>query len=126
MMTSLPKLKLEDTSKVITVKQQQATKLEGGFSILDFETAGASRPLKRFFPASLQKGRAVETETSPFMSGIPTYSTSLRLKGTNESSDFVIRQSGDIGQEILNADGDVVAWTVDAELAQRICKLLNQ
>ena len=38
---------------------------------------------------------------------------------------FTVRQSGSIGQEILDQDGTVVAWTTDAWLAQVICKLLS-
>ena len=38
---------------------------------------------------------------------------------------FTVRQSGNIGQEILDQDGTVVAWTTDAWLAQVICNLLS-
>ena len=41
-------------------------------------------------------------------------------------SEFTVRNSGSISQEILDADGAVVAWTVDSALAQRIVQLLNQ
>lgn len=36
-----------------------------------------------------------------------------------------VRQSGNIGQEILDQDGKIIAWTTDAWIAQAICKLLN-
>lgn len=39
---------------------------------------------------------------------------------------FSIRQSGNIGQEILDADGKIIAWTTDDWTAQVIAKLLNQ
>ena len=39
---------------------------------------------------------------------------------------FSIRQSGNIGQEILDQDGKIIAWTTDAWIAQVICKLLNE
>ena len=39
---------------------------------------------------------------------------------------FTVRQSGSIGQEILDQDGTVVAWTIDAWLAQVVCKLLTE
>ena len=45
---------------------------------------------------------------------------------SQEMSEFSVRDSGSIGQEILDADGAVVAWTVDSVLAQRIVQLLNQ
>ena len=38
---------------------------------------------------------------------------------------FTVRQSGNIGQEIIDQDGTVVAWTTDDWLAQVVCKLLN-
>ena len=38
---------------------------------------------------------------------------------------FSIKQSGNIGQEILDHDGTIIAWTTDAWIAQVICKLLN-
>ena len=45
---------------------------------------------------------------------------------SQEMSEFSVRDSGSIGQEILDADGAVVAGTVDSVLAQRIVQLLNQ
>ena len=39
---------------------------------------------------------------------------------------FTVRQSGNIGQEILDQDGTVVAWTTDTWLAQVVCKLLTE
>jgi hypothetical protein len=37
---------------------------------------------------------------------------------------FTVKQSGNIGQEILDRDGRVIAWTTDSWIAQVICKLL--
>lgn len=39
---------------------------------------------------------------------------------------FSVRESGNIGQEILNADGKIIAWTTDRWVAQVICKLLTE
>ena len=39
---------------------------------------------------------------------------------------FTVRQSGNIGQEILDQDGNTIAWTTDAWSAQVICKLLTE
>jgi hypothetical protein len=39
---------------------------------------------------------------------------------------FSVRESGNIGQEVLDADGKVVAWTTDVVLAHRIVRLLNE
>lgn len=38
---------------------------------------------------------------------------------------FSVRQSGTVGQEILDSDGRVVAWTTDPWTAQVIAKLLT-
>ena len=38
---------------------------------------------------------------------------------------FTVRQSGNIGQEILDQDGNTIAWMTDARLAQVVCKLLT-
>ncbi len=39
---------------------------------------------------------------------------------------FTVRQSGNFGQEILGPDGQIVAWTTDAWIAQVICGLLTE
>ena len=39
---------------------------------------------------------------------------------------FTVRQSGNIGQEILDRDGNTIAWLTDAWLAQVVCKLLTE
>jgi hypothetical protein len=38
---------------------------------------------------------------------------------------FSVRPSGNIGQEILDSNGKIVAWTTDAWMAQVIVKLLS-
>ena len=124
-MIFLAKLKLDDSSKGVMESTQQVTKSVSGLTMPDFEKV-ASRHTKQSFPVSSQKDQAEETKCSPLRSGIPTSSEFLKTKAMNESSDFTVHQWGNFGQEILNADGDVVAWTVDAELAQRICRLLNE
>jgi hypothetical protein len=43
-----------------------------------------------------------------------------------QQGDFSVRSSGNIGQEILDRDGKVVAWTTDVLLARRITLLLNR
>jgi hypothetical protein len=39
---------------------------------------------------------------------------------------FLVRPSGNVGQEILDPDGKTVSWTTDEWTAQVICKLLNE
>ena len=42
-----------------------------------------------------------------------------------ETPPFSVRQSGNIGQESLDVDGKVYAWTTDEAKAIHICKLLT-
>jgi hypothetical protein len=44
----------------------------------------------------------------------------------NELGAFSVRHSGNVGQEILDQDGNIVAWTTDEWTAQVICKVLNE
>ena len=39
---------------------------------------------------------------------------------------ITIRSNGSIGQELLDADGQVIVWTTDPVLAQVIARLLNE
>ena len=39
---------------------------------------------------------------------------------------FSVCHSGEVGQEILDQDGKIIAWTTDEWTAQVICKLLNE
>jgi hypothetical protein len=45
--------------------------------------------------------------------------------GPQPVATFWVRPSGHIGQEVLDQDGRVIAWTTDGWAAQVICKLLN-
>jgi hypothetical protein len=38
---------------------------------------------------------------------------------------FQVRQSGNVGQEIVNQEGKIVCWTTDPVIAALICKLLT-
>lgn len=51
--------------------------------------------------------------------------------GTTEQSNdvlaaFSVRSSGHVGQEILDADGRIIAWTTDPWVAEVIAKFLNE
>ena len=35
---------------------------------------------------------------------------------------FTVRQPGNLGQEVLDQDGNTIAWRTDAWLAQVVCK----
>jgi len=39
---------------------------------------------------------------------------------------FTVRQSGNVGQEIVSPRGKVVAWTVDPVIGHLICRLANE
>jgi hypothetical protein len=52
--------------------------------------------------------------------------TDTRSREPEIIGSFAIRQSGNIGQEILDADGRIKCWTTDPWLAQVICKLLTE
>jgi hypothetical protein len=39
---------------------------------------------------------------------------------------FTVRQSGNVGQEIVSPRGNVVAWTVDPLFGQLVCVLVNE
>lgn len=69
----------------------------------------------------------VNWDTSPAeqvadMSGIEPKSSPC----WNDGNRLLVRESGQIGQEILDAEGTMVCWTVDPWLAQVIVRLLNR
>jgi len=39
---------------------------------------------------------------------------------------FSVHQSGNVGQEIIDDDGRIIAWTTDEWAALVICRLLNE
>jgi hypothetical protein len=39
---------------------------------------------------------------------------------------FSVRRSGNVGQEVLDQDGRIIAWTTDDWAARVICRLLNE
>jgi hypothetical protein len=69
-------------------------------------------------------GVPADNQDSIFGSGtLPKQPPSSTGCATHEP--FAIRLSGSIGQEIVNQDGKIIAWTTDVWVAQVICKLLN-
>ncbi len=42
------------------------------------------------------------------------------------SSRFTVRQSGNVGQEIVSPCGTIVAWTVDPVFGYLMCRLVNE
>lgn len=47
------------------------------------------------------------------------------MKQSDVLGPFTSRSSGNVGQEILDGDGVVVAWTTDGGMADLICRLLT-
>ena len=62
---------------------------------------------------------------STYGTGTRPASNSMAWATPEQMSDFSVRFSGNIGQEVLDADGKVVAWTTDAVLAHQIARMLN-
>jgi hypothetical protein len=50
----------------------------------------------------------------------------LRFRDMPDAADFTVRQSGSIGQEIVNADGTTICWTTDPWTAQVIPTSIQQ
>ncbi len=66
--------------------------------------------------SALTSGRGIEKRRQPVSTGPDT---------PEKPSDFSVRLSDFIEQDILDRNGKVVAWTTDAALAYRIVRLLN-
>jgi hypothetical protein len=45
--------------------------------------------------------------------------------GPQPVATFWVGQSGNVGQEVLDQEGRIIAWTTDDWVAQVVCKLLN-
>jgi len=58
--------------------------------------------------------------------GIRPANNSMEWATHEQMNRFSVRESGNIGQEVLDADGNVVLWTTSPELAHRIVRLLNE
>lgn len=88
------------------------------------EVSLADRHLPMALSASGQAGASAPTITFGTPTGPPPSST--RWATPELDGPFMIRSSGNIGQEILDADGRVVAWTTDEWIGRVICRLLNE
>jgi hypothetical protein len=70
-------------------------------------------------PAPMTKGQGTKRPCVSLTGGLPP-STECAIHRP-----FSVRHSGNIGQEILDQDGKIIAWTTDPWIAQVICKLLT-
>ncbi len=50
----------------------------------------------------------------------------MNHEGDHMNQQFWVRQSGNIGQEILDSNGQIIVWTTDGWTAQVIARLLNE
>src|SRR6516225_4793103 len=81
----------------------------------------ARKPSPGAMSASVPADSPVPISGSGTPKGRPPSSTGCATHGP-----FSIRATGNIGQEILDQDGKIIAWTTDEWVAQVICKLLNE
>ncbi len=61
------------------------------------------------------------SSTSGMQQERPTYSTRWVTNGP-----FSFQTNGSIGQTIVDADGNAIAWTTDVIVAQVICEMMNK
>ena len=96
--------------------------------------AGSSDSASERNPASLQSKRSTKDTFHSGPVAIPELSTTFgtprkRLPsstGCAIQGPFTIRSNGSCGQELLDADGRIVAWTTVPWLGQFICDLLTE
>jgi len=91
-----------------------------------YERRVANRRLWRFGSISSPNAQVRSRERITTF-GIDKRSASYSTEWSTpeQPGDYSVRSSGNIGQEILDRDAKVVAWTTDAVLAHRIVRLLN-
>lgn len=102
-------------------------KLANGSKTSACEHPEANRASRHSPMVSYPSGQADNRErTTTFGTGNEPPPSSTQWATQEPDSQFVIRSSGNIGQEIVDGDGRVVAWTTDEWVAAVICKLLNE
>ena len=106
--------------------ESAATSSGVGSKDWDYEQKTEARQQGRSTRATSANDQARSRERT-FTSGTGTRraSNSTGWATHEQMSDFSVRESGNIGQEVLDADGKVVAWTTDAVLAHQIARMLN-
>ena len=106
--------------------ESAATSLDAGSRGWDCERMMEARQLERSMRATSASGPARSRERT-FTSGTGTRpaSNSTGWATHEQTYQFSVRESGNVGQEVLDADGKVVAWTTDAVLAHQIARMLN-
>ena len=107
--------------------ESAATSLDAGSRGWDYEPKEETRQLGLSTKATSANDPARKRiPISTFGIGTRPANNSTGWATPEHPSDFSVRSSSNIGQEVLDADGKVVAWTTSPELAHRIVRLLNQ
>ena len=92
----------------------------------DYEQKTEARQLERSMRATSANDQARSRErTFTYGTGTRPASNSTGWATHEQTYQFSVRESGNVGQEVLDADGKVVAWTTDAVLAHQIARMLN-
>jgi len=106
--------------------ESAATSSDAGSKGWDYERKTEARQQGRSMRVTSASDQARSRERT-FTSGTGTRrANNLTGWATHEQTNrFSVRQSGNVGQEILNeSTGLIVAWTANPELAHRIVRLL--
>lgn len=106
--------------------ESAASSSDAGSKGWDYEPKTEARQQGRSMRVSSASGPA-RNQTPISMSGTGTRraSNSTGWATHEQTYQFSVRESGNIGQEVLDADGKVVAWTTDVVIAHRIARMLN-
>ena len=117
-MTIFHKLNLDEFTGSVPIR------LASGSKDSDSELSLATRQSKLTTSNLSPNGQADNRELTS-MSGMPKRLPTCSM-GCIIQEPFTIRTNGSVGQEILDADGVVIAWTTDLWVAQVICKLMTE
>ena len=113
-------LSITDIGRIYGVSAHVAGRWLKNFGL---RTESGQPSAQAFNENTSRSGQAVIPEPS-FTSGTPserpTFSTACAIHGP-----FMVRSSGNIGQELLDADGRIIAWTTMPWLGELICALLT-
>jgi hypothetical protein len=95
----------------------------------DLELTKVPRPYLRWLRRQAWVGAWLIKAIDDILGGGPGAVEDVGREGAGDPqpvATFWVRQSGNVGQEVLDQDGRVIAWATDDWAAQVICKLLNE
>lgn len=103
-----------------------AIKSANGLRPSAYEHLEANQAAKHSLMALSANAQAVASApTTTFGTGNEPPPSSMQWAIPERDSPFSFRSSGNVGQEIVDANGRVVAWTTGELVAAVICHLLN-